>query len=301
MKKIFIILVLIFNSFYLVAQNVTRESLDKEIRPLSEKVKLIQIEKNKLEAEVIRLNNKLQNFNKIIEKLKKQTDSNSTAISEKTDELGIKIKESGDRSDGKISKVSESLGKNSLYGIIGVLSAILLSAFIYWILNKKQLSNKSDFVDQLNKTKSSIEESLINEFGKQTLLMDTQLHLIEQQKNSIPNTLNIEPDHSLALKLANQINVMENNLNRMDQDVKGLKTLRKSISTLKDNLIANGYEMPELLGKPFNEGMKVIIASTIPDENFDKDYEVITKVLIPQVNFNDKMIQAAQIETTKGY
>jgi hypothetical protein len=131
--------------------------------------------------------------------------------------------------------------------------------------------------------------------------MDTQLHLIEQQKNSIPNTLNTEPDHSLALKLANQINVMENNLNRMDQDVKGLKTLRKSISTLKDNLIANGYEMPELLGKPFNDKMKIIVTSTIPDENFEKDAEVITKVLIPQVNFNDKMIQTAQIETSKGY
>ena len=66
MKKIFIVLVLISNSFYLVAQNVTRENLDKEIKPLSEKVKLIQIEKNKLEVEVIRLNNRLQNFNKII-------------------------------------------------------------------------------------------------------------------------------------------------------------------------------------------------------------------------------------------
>ena len=180
----------------------------------------------------------------------------------------------------------------------------------YYKMNKQELldvinSNVSEDIKQDAREQYekllAIEESLINEFGKQTLLMDTQLHLIEQQKNSIPNTLNIEPDHSLALKLANQINVMENNLNRMDQDVKGLKTLRKSISTLKDNLIANGYEMPELLGKPFNEGMKVIIASTIPDENFDKDYEVITKVLIPQVNFNDKMIQAAQIETTKGY
>jgi hypothetical protein len=301
MKKISLILFLIFNSLCLIAQNITRENLEKEIKPLNEKVRLIQIEKNKLEAEVNRLNFKLQNFNKIIEKLKNQTDSNTTAISQKTNELGIKIKETSDRNDGEITKVSELLGKNSLYGIIGVLSAILLSAFIYWILNKKQLSNKSDFVDQLNKTKASIEESLINEFGKQTLLMDTQLHLIEQQKNSIPNTSNIEPDHSLALKLANQINVMENNLNRMDQDVKGLKTLKKSISTLKDNLIANGYEMPELLGKPFNDKMKVIVTSTIPDENFEKDTEVITKVLIPQVNYNDKMIQTAQIETTKGY
>lgn len=301
MKKIALILFLIFNSLCLIAQNITRENLEKEIKPLNEKVRLIQIEKNKLETEVIRLNSRLQNFSKIIEKLKKQTDSNTTAISQKTNELGIKIKETSARNDGEITKVSELLGKNSLYGIIGVLSAILLSAFIYWILNKKQLSNKSDFVDQLNKTKASIEESLINEFGKQTLLMDTQLHLIEQQKNSIPNTLNLEPDHSLALKLANQINVMENNLNRMDQDVKGLKTLKKSISTLKDNLIANGYEMPELLGKPFNDKMKVIVTSTIPDENFEKDTEVITKVLIPQVNYNDKMIQTAQIETTKGY
>ena len=301
MKKILLITYLTFYSLCSSAQSVTLENLEKEIKPLNEKVRLIQIEKNKLEVEVFKLNNKLQNFNNIIEKLIKQTDSNTSSISQKTDELGIKIKETGDRNDGEITKVSESLGKNSLYGIIGVLSAILLSAFIYWILNKKQLSNKSDFVDQLNKTKSSIEETLINEFGKQTLLMDTQLHLIEQQKNSIPNTLNIEPDHSLALKLANQINVMENNLNRMDQDVKGLKTLRKSISTLKDNLIANGYEMPELLGKPFNDKMKVIVTSTIPDENFEKDAEVITKVLIPQVNYNDKMIQTAQIETSKGY
>lgn len=301
MKKISLILFLIFNCLSLIAQNITRENLEKEIKPLNEKVKLIQLEKNKLEAEVIRLNNKLQNFDKIIEKLKKQSDSNTTAISQKTNELGIEIKETRARNDGEITKVTELLGKNSLYGIIGVLSAILLSAFIYWILNKKQLSDKSDFVDQLNKTKTSIEESLINEFGKQTLLMDTQLHLIEQQKNSILNISNHEPDHSLALKLANQINVMENNLNRMDQDVKGLKTLRKSISTLKDNLIANGYEMPELLGKPFNDKMKVIVTSTIPDENIEKDTEVITKVLIPQVNYNDKMIQTAQIETSKGY
>ena len=301
MKKISLILFLIFNFLSLIAQNITRENLEKEIKPLNEKVRLIQLEKNKLEAEVIRLNNKLQNFDKIIEKLKKQSDSNTTAISQKTNELGIEIKATRARNDGEITKVTELLGKNSLYGIIGVLSAILLSAFIYWILNKKQLSNKSDFVDQLNKTKTSIEESLINEFGKQTLLMDTQLHLIEQQKNSILNTSNLEPDHSLALKLANQINVMENNLNRMDQDVKGMKHLRNSISTLKDNLSANGYEMPELLGKQFHQGMKVIVTSSIPDEKYEKESEIITKILIPQVNFNDKMIQTAQLEVSVGY
>ena len=47
--------------------------------------------------------------------------------------------------------------------------------------------------------------------------------------------------------------------------------------------------------------MKVIVTSSIPDENLEKDSEIISKVLIPQVNFNDKMIQTAQIETSKWY
>jgi hypothetical protein len=86
----------------------------------------------------------------------------------------------------------------------------------------------------------------------------------------------------------------------MDPATKGLKQLFRSVGKLKDNLAANNYEMPELLGKPFNQGMKLIVVSTIPDENLKSDEEIITKVLIPQVNFKDTMIQSAQIETSKG-
>ena len=59
--------------------------------------------------------------------------------------------------------------------------------------------------------------------------------------------------------------------------------------------------MPVMLGKPFHQGMKVIVTSSIPDENLEKDAEIITKVLIPQVNYNDIMIQTAQIEVSVGY
>jgi hypothetical protein len=86
----------------------------------------------------------------------------------------------------------------------------------------------------------------------------------------------------------------------MDAIKNGLKQLQASVGKLKDNLSANGYEMPELLGKQYNQGMKVIVTSSIPDENLEKGSEIITKVLIPQVNFNDKMIQSAQIEVSVG-
>lgn len=300
MKKLTLVL-LLFSILGTFAQSITREEFEKKIIPLNEKIRILQSENNKLKSDIVKINSKVSNAFTNIDNLQKQSDSISNSIVQTKSNLISKIETSETNSNQKISAVGMSLSKNSLYGIIAVLLAILLSAFFYWLISKRQKIDKLNLVDQLNNTKSSIEESLVKEFGKQTELMETQLHLIEQQKTTVQNSPNLEPDHSLALKLSSQINVMENNLNRMDQSVKGIKNLRNSISNLKDNLSANGYEMPELLGKQFHQGMKVIVTSSIPDENLEKDSEIITKVLIPQVNYNDKMIQTAQIEVSVGY
>ncbi|MBS0645429.1 MAG: septum formation initiator [Verrucomicrobia bacterium] len=300
MKRQISFAIILFSSLGAFAQ-VTQEDLEKEIKPLTQKVTSLQAENSKLKSEIGTLNSKLSNAHKSIDSLRSQTQENSNAISQTANELGIKIKETGDKNEGKITEVQDSLSKNSLYGIIGVLSAILLSGLLYWLLRRRQQTDKTDFIDQLSKTKSSIEESLVKEFGKQTELMDSQLHLIEQQKTTLQATPNAEPDHSLALKVASEINLIERNINLMDSKTKGLKQLQASVGKLKDNLSANGYEMPELLGKAFNQGMRVIVATSIPDENLEKGQEIITKILIPQVNYNDKMIQTAQIEVSVGY
>lgn len=299
MKKLLTFSILIFSSMSAFAQ-ITKEDLDKEIKPLTQKINSLQSENRKLKSEIGTINAKISTANKSIDNLKSQTQEYNDAISKTSNELGIKIKKTEEKNEGKISQVSESLSKNSLIGIIGVLLAILLSGLLYWLLSRKQQTVKTDLIDQLSKTKSSIEESLLKEFGKQTELMDSQLHLIKQQQTNLQTTPNIEPDHSLALKVCGQINVMENNLMRMDENVRGVKHIKRSIENLKDNLIANGYEMPALLGKQFHQGMKAIKTTTIQDENLEKDSEIITKVLIPQVNYNDKMIQTAQIEVSIG-
>ena len=141
---------------------------------------------------------------------------------------------------------------------------------------------------------------MVKEFGKQTDLIESQLELLAQQKTESTINANAEPDHSLALKVASEINLIERNINLMDKGTKGLKQLERSVGKLKDNLSANGYEMPELLGKQYHQGMKVIVTSSIPDEELEKGSEIITKVLIPQVNYNEKMIQTAQIEVAVG-
>lgn len=301
MKQIFIsFLFLASQSVMAQTETLTKQDLYKELQPLKSSIQTLQIQNSNLKVEVAFLKNQLFATSRTINSLKAQAQANNKAILLTANELGIKILATESNTNQKITEVDESLNQNSLYGIIGVLSAILLSSLLYWLLSKRQKNDKSEVVEQLSQTKASIEESLIKEFGKQTDLIENQLQLLAKQKNDSSINSNLEPDHSLALKVASEINLIERNIILMDKGTKGLKQLERSVGKLKDNLSANGYEMPEILGKQYHQGMKVIVTSSIPDENLQKDNEIITKVLIPQVNYNEKMIQTAQIEVSVG-
>ena len=305
MKRQITFTIILFSSLGSFAQGITKEDLDKEIKPLTQKVNSLQSESSKLKSEIGTLNSKLSNAYKSIDSLRTKTQDNSNAITQTANQLGIQIKETGDKNEGKITEVSQSLSKNSLYGIIGVLSAILLSGILYWLLSKKQKKDRSDVTDMLARSRENLLEQIkenSNSIGINFLReLNEYSDLVALQFQSKQSTPNAETDHSLALKVANEINLIERNINLMDSKTKGLKGLQVSVGKLKDNLSANGYEIPELLGKQFHQGMKVIVTSSIPDENLEKGSEIISKILIPQVNYNDKMIQTAQIETSKGY
>jgi hypothetical protein len=296
-----ILKLLLFATIAAFSQNNSKQDIDNNINSINEKIKILQSENGKLKKEIGTQTSKLSNTMTKIDSLQKHIEANDKEINETKTNLDSKIENTEMNSNQKFSDIKESLSRKSLFGIIGVLLTIVVSGLLYWLLSKRQKTDKSDVIEQLSNTKSAIEGSLIKEFGKQTELMENQLLLIEQQRTRVSEKPNIEPDHSLALKLASEINLIERNVNLMDVKTKGLKQLNNSIGKLKDNLAANGYEMPVMLGKPFHQGMKVIVTSSIPDENLEKDAEIITKVLIPQVNYNDIMIQTAQIEVSVGY
>ena len=68
---------------------------------------------------------------------------------------------------------------------------------------------------------------------------------------------------------------------------------------MKDNLKANGYELVEMLGKPYNDGMKVI-ANFIEDEELKEGMQIITSIIKPQINYEGIMIQSAQITVSQN-
>ena len=63
--------------------------------------------------------------------------------------------------------------------------------------------------------------------------------------------------------------------------------------------MSKGYEIVDMLGKPYKEGMRVV-ANFVQDDTLPEGEQVITRIIKPQVNFNGVMIQTAQIEVSQN-
>ena len=143
----------------------------------------------------------------------------------------------------------------------------------------------------------AINENMLEESVK---LDNKLLEFAEKQLETAPQVTNkAEQDHSLALKVADEIVRIELNMSRMDASVKGYKQLAKAVQRIKDNFSANGYEIVDMLGKPYSDGMKVT-ANFVSDEGLEQGKQVITGITKPQINYNSKMIQAAQITVSQN-
>ena len=106
-------------------------------------------------------------------------------------------------------------------------------------------------------------------------------------------------DHSFAKRIANEMTTLSNTLSQMDEKVRGYKHLKRSLKKLETSLHSNGYEIIEYLNKDFKETMNVT-ASFISDENLNEGQAIITKILQPQINYNGKLIQAAEVQVSQG-
>ena len=300
MKKILLALLLL-TSLSLTAQNtVTQEDVNKQINVLKANINSIKGENTKLKTEINNLNSKLTTLNSKIVELTENVNSNTAEISRTNTELKGKIAKTEITTNEKFSQVDNSLSKNSLWSIIGILGAIIVSGLVYWLVSKRQTTDKTDVETQISKTKKTLEEEGVKLDTKLTDILETQLKLVQEERAKIPANKSEEVDHSLALKVADEIVRINKNLSNMDPNTKGLKQLSASVKRIEDNFAANGYDMPELLNKPFDPRMKVIVANSIPDEDLKDGEEKITKIIKPQVNFKGVMIQSAQVEVSVG-
>jgi hypothetical protein len=300
--------------------NETIATLRNQIQTNSETVDLYTSEIIILDSTILKLNqiikqNKKENiddFGQIdyqmnIFKNDIQTQDDSlkyfiSAMNHQVNTLEQLINERIDSAELKTQKVSTTLNnliKDNVLKFL-IICAILfsISIFIYVISRKSLKQNNLDILDKINATRKSLEEEAINLDNKLIELLNKQINLVSDKmhQTEISNT---EIDHSLALKVADEIIRIEKNLNRMDKSIKGHKQLQGSVKRIKDNFVSKEYQIVDMVGKKYDTGMKVT-ANFVPDESLDKDEQIITRIIKPQVNYKDKMIQSAQIEVSIG-
>ena len=162
-------------------------------------------------------------------------------------------------------------------------------------MHKKGQKTSDDKIALLKKQADELNEKIVGQFSSEM----NELQKIGDALNNASANTSTEPDHSLVKTLADRITFMEMTLYRMDSSVKGHKQLSKSIAQMKDNLLANGYEIVDMLGKEYDEGMKVT-ANFIEDENIESGKQIITGIVKPQINYKGVMIQSAQITVSQN-
>ncbi len=233
----------------------------------------------------------LQLKRQAIDSLSEIVASNSKIIQATADSLGIKLQ----NTDEAISQNTDSLKTKTVWGIVIVIIALLLSVIVALLLHKKGLKSSDDKIASLKKQADELNEKIVGQFSSE---MSKLQKISDALKNAGANTSS-EPDHSLVKTLADRITFMEMTLYRMDNSVKGHKQLSRSIAQMKDNLLANGYEIVDMLGKEYDEGMKVT-ANFIEDEDIEAGKQIITGIVKPQINYKGVMIQSAQITVSQN-
>jgi hypothetical protein len=248
--------------------------------------------KKETQDKIIQQKNTIDSLNQLIQ-------NNSQIIVTNSNQLGTEIEKVTTTTNSQISELDNSLGKNRLYWIIATLAILLLGGLVYWLLGKRIQSSKTDVETQIKNTKTALEEEGVKLDNKLVEVLETQLKLKQEEPKTQPSISNNKADHSLALKVADEVIRIQKNLSRMDESTKGLKQLGSSVKRIQDNFAANGYELVEMIGKEYNEGMKVT-ANFTPSEDLETGKQIISRIIKPQVNFKGEMIQAAQIEVSVG-
>ncbi|WP_312195256.1 hypothetical protein [Epilithonimonas vandammei] len=297
-----ILIPILFCATALFAQDQKTElqKQQQEISVLKQKLNNQQSVINQQKTELANLSSKTKNQEKQIDSLKTQTNQNVENIQKIADDLGTKIQQTETTAKDSISKLDKDVSINRLYWIIGTLATLLLGGLLYWLLGKRIATSKTDIETQIKNTKKSLEEESIKLDSKLVEVLETQLKLKQEEKQVISTNSNSEIDHSLALKVADEIVRMQKNISKMDDETKGLKPLVKGIERIQANFASNGYEMVNLLNKDYDERMNIDVINFITDENLTAGRKVISAVIKPQVNYNGVLIQRAQVDVSQN-
>lgn len=297
MKQIFIILIctLVCTAKLYSQTDSLYKAHHKQILKIEQSLRSLKLENDALKQSV-KIQRKMIDSQRItLDSLESNVVSN---IKNTANQLGVRIDEANASLQAKAS--ANDLKSRTVWGVSLFLFFVIILFVVYWLLHRRITKGYLD-VTALKLKADKLNEDILNQFS----LDMTEMHkiaasLVTLSSMQVSQTSNIVPDHSLIKTLADRIIFMEMTLYKMDSTVKGHKTLVKAIANMKNNLFANGYELVDMLGKPYHEGMLVSNTDFVDDEMLKEGERIITKIIKPQINYKGQMIQSAQIQVSQN-
>lgn len=284
--------------------SVTTEqnNIKREFNSLRGEVSVLKNKNAKAESRISALESLNKDLSLKLDSLQKEYDNLANNQKADKSELSTIIGETNE----KVLATEEILSSRTLWGLCGIIALIVALAAIVWAFLKKFKSGTTS-IDDVRKAQSSLEEAQENirkaqeKMQEETIQLDNKLiEVLSNQPVPTPTTTDDgEIDHSLTLKVADEIVKIEMNLSRMDESIKGYKQLSRGVQRIKDNFKANDYEIVDMLGKPYQAGMKAAV-TFVTDDTLEPGQQIISRIIKPQVNYKQVMIQAAQIEVSQA-
>ena len=229
MKKTVLLSLLLFMTTLGYAQETSPESsqeiiqLQKDIKELKEDFNSLSITAKKNSRKLSAIGSSLNTAKNNIKDIGNELDKTNSTVSELKGSL-----DSVNRNlSTNISNVKQVVDKNEkyfneeikeklLYGAIFLICSLILG-LVFFLLLKKRMSNNLNVIekiknaqDDLRKAQTTIEEESVKLNNQMVEIIEKQLNSSTQLKGNNPT------DHSLALKVADEIVRIELNLSRMD-------------------------------------------------------------------------------------
>lgn len=242
MKSFFCAILLLTLSF----STVNAEEVSKEISSLKSEIISLKAEQERLRKDI---NTIVYNNLKSVTRLS-DIEFMNTSLSFKIDSLQreydvLADKQKADKSELKTSigqtnekvRVTEdALSTRTIWGICGIITLLLALVTTVWASLKKFKSG-SRSIEDVRKAHYSLEEAQKQIWKAQEKIQEEVIQL----DNNLIEILSNQPitprdfindgatDHSLTLKVADEIIKIEMNLSRMDESIKGYKQLSRGV------------------------------------------------------------------------
>ena len=171
---------------------------------VSDSLALVQL-KQKVGQLQTALKNQESDFLAQIDTLQAQIEALRAQSQQIADSLGVKITDTRAAAGQQIASVDQSLDKTTVWVIFGILLAIVLSGILYFLLRRKQQSDKAGIIALLNHRKQEMAEQMSNAKADMTgQLTAVKQHMLEQVNNTKTSI-----EGNLAKELAKQAEAID--------------------------------------------------------------------------------------------